>query len=195
MILLSHNDNFMYKLGKNQRKIILFILGGVALGCSKSPNQYFNTFRKIKNEWKGIDRRSFNSSIYRLSRDKLIQEKKMPDGSFRLVLTKKGREEARKLDILGSVINFKKPKRWDGKWRIVIFDIPEKDRVFRSILRKHLFALEFYKLQQSVFVSPYPFEKQILNLTQVYSATPYVRVITATRIDNEKKLKRHFFER
>ena len=185
----------MYKLGKNQKKIILFVLGGVALGCSNSPKQYFNTFKKIKNEWKDINRRSFNSSIRRLSQDKLIQEKKMPNGSLQLVLTDRGREEAMRLDILGSVINFKKPKKWDGKWRIVIFDIPEKDRRFRSILREHLFNLEFRKLQQSVFVSPYPFEKQIINLAQLYSATSYVRVITATEIDNEKELKKYFFKK
>jgi CRISPR-associated endonuclease Cas2 len=185
----------MYKLGKNQKKIILFVSGGVVLGCSNSPDQYFNTFRKIKNEWRNINRRSFNSSVGRLSRDKLIQEKKMPNGSFQLSLTEKGREVATKLDILGSVINFKKPKKWDGKWRIVIFDIPEKDRKFRSILREHLFNLEFRKLQQSVFVSPHPFEKQIIDLTQIYSATSYVRVITATKIDNEAYLKKHFFKK
>lgn len=183
----------MYKLGKNQKKIILVILGGVALGCSNSSKQYFDTFKKIKREWRNINRRSFNCSINKLSQEELISEIKMPNGSFKLVLTEKGREEASKLSLFGNSINFKKPKKWDGKWRIVIFDIPEADRNFRGILRKHLFALEFYKLQQSVFVSPHPYENSIIELAMLYSATPYVRVITATKIDNEDKLKKRFF--
>ncbi len=184
----------MYKLGKNQKKIILVLLGGVALGCSNSPRQYFKTFRKIKKEWDSIDRRSFNSSIARLSKDKLIEEKKLANGSFKLVLTKEGKAAASKLSLLGSFVFFKKPKKWDGKWRIVIFDIPEIDRLFRDILRKHLFTLGFYKLQQSVFVSPYPYEKPILEIVSLYSAEKYVRVITALKIDNEDKLKKHFFK-
>ncbi|MFH0969269.1 MAG: hypothetical protein V1804_02065 [Patescibacteria group bacterium] len=184
----------MYKFGSVQKKIMLALLGGVALGCSYSPWQYFRTFRKIRKEWRRIDQRNFNRSIRRLSKEKLVEEVMLADGSFRLVLTKKGKRQAKILNLLGSSIYFKKPKRWDGKWRIVIFDIPEKDRLFRDILREHLYSLQFFKLQQSVFVSPYPFEKPILELVFLYSAEPYVRVITATKIDNEAKIKKHFFK-
>lgn len=97
--------------------------------------------------------------------------------------------------MLGGAINFKKPKYWDGKWRLVIFDIPENDRIFRDILREHLYALNFFKLQQSVFVSPYPFEKPILELVSLYEAQSYVRVITATFIDNGNRLKKYFFRK
>lgn len=184
----------MYKFGSVQRKILLVLMGGVALGLSGSPRQYFRTFRTIRKEWAKINQQNFNRSIRRLSREKLIEEKTLPDGSFKLVLTKKGKEQARKMSILGSTITFKKPKKWDGKWRVVLFDIPEKDRIFRAILRDHLYTLDFMKLQNSVFVSPYPFEKSILELVALYSAEKYVRVITATKIDNETGVKKHFFK-
>lgn len=182
----------MRKLGSIQQKILLALLGGVALGFSSSPRQYFKTLRRLRNEWKKIDQRNFNRSIKSLSKEKLVEEKMFSDGSFKLVLTKNGKKRAKKLSLLGSSINFKKPPRWDGRWRIVLFDIPEKDRIFRDILREHLYNLKFYKLQHSVFVSPYPFEKSILELVALYSAEPYVRVITAVNIDNEAKLKKHF---
>lgn len=184
----------MYRFGPVQRKIVLTLLGGVALGLSSSPGQYFNTFRKIRKEWAKIDQRNFNRSIRSLSKEKLIEEKILPDGSFRLELTKKGKKQARILSLMGSSINFRKPKTWDEKWRVVLFDIPEKDRLFRDILREHLRALHFFKLQHSVFVSPYSFEKPILELISLYEAEAYVRVITATKIDNESKIKRHFFK-
>jgi len=184
----------MYKFGPVQKKIVLTLLGGVVLGFSASPRQYFQTFRKIKKEWKETDQRNFERSIHRLSREKLIEEKILPNGSFKLELTEEGKKQAKIASLLGNYINFPKPKRWDGKWRIVLFDIPEKDRVFRDILREHLRALDFFKLQYSVFISPYPFEKPILELVALYSAKPYVRVITATKVDNEDKIKKHFFK-
>lgn len=183
----------MYKFGAVQKKILLVLLGGVALGCSNNPRQYFSTFRKITKEWRDINQGNFYRSVKKLSSEKLVQEKILPDGSFRLELTEKGKREAQRLDILGSAINFKKPKKWDGKWRLVFFDIPEKERQFRDILRQHLYDLDFFKIQQSVFISPYPFEKPISHLVSIYSADSYVRIVTAVKIDNESKIKRYFF--
>jgi hypothetical protein len=184
----------MYRLGKVQQKILLTLLGGVALGFCYNPNQYYKTLRKLKKEWLKINQFNFNRSIKSLSGEKLLEEKKMPDGSIKLILSPAGIKRAKFLKLLGSSINFKKPSHWDKKWRIVIFDIPEKNKIFREILREHLYALNFYKLQNSVFVSPYPFEKPILELIVLYSAQVYVRVITATKIDNEAVLKKHFFK-
>lgn len=174
---------------------MLALLGGVALGLSGSPSQYFRTFRKLRKEWTKINQQNFTRSIRRLSKEKLIEEKMLPNGSFKLILTAEGKRQAKILSLIGGSINFKKPKKWDGKWRIVLFDIPEKDRIFRDILREHLRELEFFKLQHSVFVSPHPFEKPILELVTLYSAEAYVRVITATKIDNENKIKKHFFKK
>jgi len=184
----------MYKFGPVQKKIMLALLGGIALGVSSSPRGYYSTLRKIKKEWSRIDQSNFNRSIRGLSKEKLLEEKVLADGSFKLVLTEKGKKQARMLDLLGGSISFKKSKDWDKKWRIVLFDIPEKDRAFRDILRGHLRELKFFKLQHSVFVSPYPFEEAITELSRLYAAQSYVRVVTATGIDNEDRLKRHFFK-
>ncbi len=185
----------MYKIGKVQKKILISLFGGVALGLSHSPRQYFATLSVIHKDWQKINQRSFARSLKRLSQEKLIKECKMPNGSYKLVLTAEGKKIAHQLDLFGSVKTFIKPKKWDGKWRIVIFDIPENDRVFRDILRKHLYTLEFKQLQQSVFVSPYPCEKTILDLVRLYNAGKYVRVITASDIDNASDLKKHFFKK
>jgi DNA-binding transcriptional regulator PaaX len=183
---------YMYRFGKTQKKIVLTLLGGVALGMSSSPKQFYSSLRKINKDWRDINQQSFNRSIQKLSREKLIREVRLPDGSFKLILTNNGKKQARFLSLIGDTIKFKKPKIWDGKWRIVLFDIPEKDRMFRDILRRHLKELNFRKLQHSVFISPHPFEKPILELVNLYSAEKYVRVITALKIDNEKYFKKAF---
>ena len=185
----------MYRFGPAQKKILLALLGGVALGMSSSPKVYYRTLRLLKKDWRNINQQTFVRSIQRLSDEKLLEENKLRDGSFKLVLTRKGKQQAKILSLLGSSITFKKPKKWDGKWRVVVFDIPENDRVFRDILRAHLYELDFYKLQNSVFVSPYPFEKPVLDLIELYSAGSYVRVITAIKIDNADRIKKRFFKK
>lgn len=52
-------------------------------------------------------------------------------------------------------------KRWDKKWRILIFDIPETIRWRRDVFREKLKSLGFGRVQQSVWVSAHPFENDI----------------------------------
>ena len=54
-----------------------------------------------------------------------------------------------------------KPKKWDRKWRIILFDIPEKIRKARDVFRYHLNQLGFYEFQKSVFVHPYNCKDEI----------------------------------
>lgn len=52
-------------------------------------------------------------------------------------------------------------KAWDKKWRIVLFDIPEKERWKRDNLRAKLKELGFGMIQMSVWMSPHPFEDDV----------------------------------
>ncbi len=183
----------MYKFGPVQQKILLLLVGGIALGLETSSIRYYRKLGMLMKDLKEIDARNLRRSMGRLCLQKLVEEVYLPDGSFKLVLTEAGKRQARIQLLFGKSIRFRNPKRWDKKWRIVMFDIPEKEKKFRDILREHLRELRFYKLQHSVFVSPYPCEKPLLELAALYKAGPYVRVVTAERIDNEEKLKDHFF--
>jgi CRISPR-associated endonuclease Cas2 len=183
----------MYKFGPVQQKILLVLAGVVILGTETSSIRYYRKLRMLSREWQKINQQNFNRSIRRLSAQKLVREVLLPDGSFSLVLTKEGRRCARLQALLGFKKDFKNPKQWDKKWRIVFFDIPEKEREFRTVLREHLRKLQFFQLQQSVFVSPCPYEKPIAELVALYGAEKHVRIITADWIDNETRIKRHFF--
>jgi DNA-binding transcriptional regulator PaaX len=185
----------MYRIGKTQQKLLLTLFGGIALSMSTSPTQYYRTLSSLQKEWRRIGQYEIRRSAKRLAKQKLLEEEILPDGSFHLKLTPKGKREARRMHIFGSTIRFQNKKSWDKLWRIIVFDIPEKDRVFRDILRQHLYDLKFYKLQQSVFVSPHPYEKPLLQLVDLYKASKYVRIITAQNIDNASKLQHHFFSK
>lgn len=69
------------------------------------------------------------------------------DEQLLLKLTDKGKEKALIAKLLLD------DSEWDGKWRIVIFDIPEKRRIARDVLRQRLKSWGFVPWQQSVWVT------------------------------------------
>ncbi|MEK7134582.1 MAG: hypothetical protein AAB805_01525 [Patescibacteria group bacterium] len=182
----------MRRKGSLQQKILLLFLGSIALGLSGSPTGYFRTLKAIHKGWKNIDQRSFNRSLHGLCEEKLLKEKKLPDGTITLVLTENGKLAARRYDISGRALRIARKKKWDGKWRVVTFDVPEKKKTFRDIIRDHLKAIGFKRLQNSVFIFPYPCEPEILALVDVYGAESFVRVMTVSDIDNTEQLKKAF---
>lgn len=173
-----------------QRKVLLLLCGGLALGLSRDPKRYFVVIREIKKEWKNIHRNSLNRAIRSLYESKLVSTKDNHDGTLTLVLSKKGEQLALTYNIEN--MGVQTPARWDGKWRMVMFDVPERLRKVRDSFRMHFKNMGFYEFQKSVFVHPYPCSKEIEYLMEFYQARKYVRFIVATEIDNAIELKRHF---
>ena len=182
----------MKNLGPVQQKMLILLLGGITLSLVGTPTQYFRALKSMRREWRKINQQSFTRSVHALCQKKLLEEIRHKDGSVALKLTPDGRKHAGFFQLFGKTLKIKRLKKWDGLWRIVIFDIPEEDKDFRDILRDHLKQIGFYKLQHSVFIFPYPCESAIISLVELYNARPYVRIITATTIDNERQLRKKF---
>lgn len=176
--------------GEMQRKILLLLIGGAALGLSGSPKRYFKTLDMIIKEWKNINRQSLQRSINNLYKENLIAEKHNKDGTTTFVLTKEGKQIALTYNLEN--IKIARPAKWDSKWRIVIFDIPEYLRKIRDSLRIHLKDLDFYELQKSVFVHPFECSNEIEYIIELYRVKKYVRFIVADSIDNELHIKQKF---
>ena len=83
---------------------------------------------------------------------------------------------------------------WDKKWRIVIFDIPEELHKNRNQLRTKLKNLGFYMLQKSVFVIPYPCEKELGYICRNLKIVNYIDVILAESIGFKEKEIKDFFD-
>ncbi|MCG2690388.1 CRISPR-associated endonuclease Cas2, partial [Candidatus Parcubacteria bacterium] len=82
--------------------------------------------------------------------------------------------------------------KWDGKWRIVVFDVPEKLRKGRDALRQKLKTLGFHELQRSVFVFPYSCEDEINFVVEFFDLRPYARYGVLESIDNDQHLRSIF---
>ena len=178
------------RLGPNQQKALLLLFAGVGLSLARTSKQYFRVLREVSDEWQKINKQSVERAITSLYRSKLIRERENPDGSLTMVLTDQGRKKVVTFNI--DNMEIKKPKVWDKKWRMVIFDIPEKKRVARDVLRETLKRMGFYEFQKSVFIHPYPCQDQMDYLIEYYEIRPYVRIVTATELDNEIHLRKIF---
>lgn len=178
------------RMGSVQKKILLLLLGGLALGLTRSPKKYFQTVKVISREWKEIDRRTLNQAIRSLYISKLVRTKGNRDGTFTLFLSKEGKEKALTYNLWNMKIN--NSGKWDGNWRVVLFDIPEYMKKVRDSMRLHLKNLGFFEFQKSVFVCPFLCSDEIEYIVEFYNIQKYVRLITAHEIDNELHLKKHF---
>ena len=91
-----------------------------------------------------------NAARRKLKKEGLLVEKE----GF-LELSARGQKE---LATLSPKMLLQKQRKWDEKWRILIFDIPERRRDARDRIRAHLRASGFARAQDSVWIYPYPCE-------------------------------------
>ncbi len=106
-------------------------------------------------------------------------------------LTDAGRKKV--LEYQAGEITIKKPRRWDGFWRVIFSDIPESHKKAREALRAKFREWGFISLQKSVFVFPFPCEDEIAIMRDLYHIPSKSILIIETRaVDNSEKLKQYF---
>lgn len=57
-------------------------------------------------------------------------------------------------------------QKWSGRWNVLVYDIPEKNRHLRDTLRHYLYRLRMGCLQQSTWVSPHDVRPDYSDLQQ-----------------------------
>lgn len=130
--------------------------------------------------------RSINNSRKRLVENGLV--KYSENGMLFLTpIGKKKLEQFERLDF-----KIKTPKKWDGKWRVLIFDIKERKRSIRDKIRITLNFIGFIRLQNSVWVYPYDCEDLITLLKADFGIGREVLYMIVDKIENDKALKNHF---
>lgn len=112
------------------------------------------------------------------------------NGKLILKLTEKGKIKLLKYDLKN--LKLKKPKKWDGKWRLIVYDVPEKKYLVRDVFRRYLKSMEFLKLQASVYLTPYPCETEIELLRNYYDIINEVVVLTVSGIEQEQAYQEYF---
>ena len=131
-----------------------------------------------------------SNEVIKRARNRLVESGMMKyDGKF-FVLTEKGQIKLRLLELHD--FNFKKPKKWDKKWRVLIFDIKEQKKYLREKVRNTLRAVGFIRLQDSVWVYPYDCEELIALLKADFKIGRDLLYMIVDEIENDAWLKEQF---
>lgn len=129
-------------------------------------------------------------AIKRLAKRNFIKIIKNLDGHQYTEITTLGKRVLLKYEIEGLARN--KPLKWDGKFRVIIFDIKEEKRKTRDELRRIIENFGFIYLQKSVWIYPYPCE----NIISLLKANLYIDdellFMIVDKIDNDTWLKEKF---
>ena len=107
-------------------------------------------------------------------------------------LTKKGLHRVDRISNQRIILN--RQERWDGKWRIVIYDIPKDKSVERDHLRRVLLRSGFLRIQESVYVFPFPCSDEIEQLSVESGIKDFVEIFIAKAIIAEEKLIKKFID-
>lgn len=189
-------DQEIEKIMKAERRadIQRMILGIVGIAGLMSlvlvaPNaiQILQLFQKINNP-RHRSPHYIDGVIGKLQKKGWVWIEKRSGQSF-LRLTQKGEFELLKYKLQEKTLENKK---WDGKWRVVIFDVKEFKRGVRDIIRKNIISFGFVKLQNSVWVYPYDCEDVIILLKAHCRIGKEVLYLIVEKIENDAWLKKKF---
>lgn len=127
------------------------------------------------------------SVLRSLEEQKLIQK---TEDNF--LITPKGIIKAKYLNLQKAEPCSK--SEWDGRWRIVIFDIPEENRRARNIFRAILKRKGYIKLQNSVFICPFGDFDLLNEVRHEYGIEKFVNFLIAQtdEIENDENLLLRF---
>lgn len=110
------------------------------------------------------------------------------DGRYQL--THSGEKTLRMWQLSEYKLN--KPRKWDGRWRMFIFDIPERKKRVRRQIGILFNQAGFYRLQDSVWVYPYDCEDIIGLLKVDLGIGKDLLYVIADEIENDKHLRQEF---
>jgi len=182
--------------------ITKFLLAGAALGSfvfigAAIPGilKIMDSFGSPRGGYAGkrppkYSREQVKGAFYKLKKRKLIKIIKTKEGKITVKLTNKGRKRIREFAI--DAITIKKPVKWDGLWRIVLFDIPVKHNKAREALREKIKKLGFQQLQESAWIIPYECEDEIIFIAKIFEVEKYIEIMTVQRMLHEKGVRKLF---
>jgi len=128
----------------------------------------------LKKYFKNLSRAQFDQLIYRLKKNNYIKAKSLKGGKA-IMLTKKGLDKAIRASF--KIEAQKREKRKDGKWIMLIFDIPKRDMKKRGLMREMFQNLGYKMFQKSVWVTPYDVFNKTEKFIQFHSLDQYIRLL------------------
>ena len=175
-----------YRIGTIEKGILQLLLGVKDTelpkrGCGSTFSNIFSTARQ-KREFPEIIRRLKEKDLITFAQD---------NGTIRANLTEKGKRVT-EIILFENKKNSARMEKWDGIWRVVIFDIPQEKQRSRDMLRGHLKNFGFKQIQGSVWAYPFPCEDIVTLIKTYFKLGSEVLYLTVTSLEGDSKLKKSF---
>jgi len=173
-------DDFLWKVFSISQKTgdILFFLG---FGNRKEPLVPPScSIRRIYEKRKA--KQNFSRFLGYLIRRGYIKVKNLePNQGF--FITQKGIEKVFKVALQKT----EKKKRKDGRWLMVVFDIPEKKKTLRNLFRTELQILGFKFFQKSIWVCPFDVLREVQAIVQKHNLEKYVKIFLIQEVELQER--------
>lgn len=139
---------------------------------------------------KDLNPRQISQTFWRLRHTKLINFKEDNNGNIRVVLTDAGKKKILTYNM--DALSIKTPKRWNGNWHIVVFDIPENKKTARNALVNKMKELGLLMFQKSVWIHPYDCKDEIDFVANFFNVGKYLHHIETKNMTNDDLLRERF---
>ena len=182
-------------------KEILYLLGMGALlvgsiimpGLGIAAGSLYRAKRKYdwdqnQKEWKKFNIKLLRRNLRRLQNQKIL-EIINENGQEVIKLTQKGHTKYLRFKLEELSL---KGKSWDGKWRLVIYDISKLKKSAQENFRRVLKQINFFPLQKSVYLAPYECEMEIEYLREYFDLREEVLLMEISKLENESYYKQYF---
>lgn len=180
---------------KTETVLRLLTAGAVLTTLVLSPQVAFGlasamgTIVKMSKEWQRFPRYQLKRTVDRLRKRKLVKFTERSNETV-VELTEFGKKEILRFDI--NKMRIAKLPKWDGKWWMVIFDIPEKSRKQRKLFQNKLKTLGFYFIQKSVCLHPFPCRVEVEFLREVFGIKKGVNLLRVESFEEEYLARQYY---
>ncbi|MGG1400901.1 phenylacetic acid degradation operon negative regulatory protein PaaX [Bacillus salipaludis] len=154
-------------MGENTRSMIFTIYGDYIHHYGNKI--WIGSLIRLLKEF-GHNEQAVRVAVSRMLKQGWIQSEKVENRSY-YFLTKQGID---RIEEAGNRIFKLQPSEWDGKWRVLMYTIPEEKRQIRDELRQELLWSGFGSFSNACWISPNNLEKEVKLLIEKYDISEYV---------------------
>ncbi len=155
--------------------LALFLISGVDFSFVKLDNSIQSVFDISLNQ-------KTRGTVSGLIKEGLIEKK--TDGDNQYKLTEKGFLE---LSLEFPFFRFLK-ESWDGKWRIISYEIPEKKREMRDRLRREMQGWGLGPWHRSFWLTPHPVVDVLRDLIAQKEEERYIQAFEGTPVFGDREV-------
>lgn len=166
----------------------LFMPGAAVVAGAIAKAQSRAEWKNSQKEWEKFNLHRLRQVIKRMQQVKYIEISEVADLPA-ISITEKGKKKLLQFKVEDMKLD---EKTWDGKWRLIIYDVVVAKRTQAEQFRRALLRLRILKLQKSVYLTPFKCEEEIEYLRQFYGIGDEVIILTAGNLENESAY-RHYF--